>query len=202
MRKTPVIHLETRALKVVRASSSDVKAIARMINERGAELIDDGAEADNILTLVNVQLERLITGEINFCLGCGSLITMENLLENPLGMTCCQECVEKAVRNAANTIVNNLRIEIADLSDVVRMARLQNASSAVKKGDAADRSIAQAPDISESRLKSKKLRLDLLTKVMAQSFSMNCCKKDCEEEIPIPARLNSPEILFCRACQR
>jgi|GEM_PF-5367952 len=214
-----VISLDTRAMKVIRASGSDIKAIARMINEQGAVLIEDGLEPVNVLSLVNLQLQRLIDGTISKCLNpnCTEIFhaidfigsigdgSEENpsVKGNPLMMTCCDECALEAVSVAAESIVATLRLEIPALEKKIRGTRLALASSAVREGDVVDRSQLHNDDANERIVQAKKLRLANLLEVMqTNSFSLQCKNKHCDEDIPLSVLMNSPESGFCLACKR
>lgn len=203
-----VIQLDTRAMKIIRASSADIKGIARMINERGALLIEDGLEPVNILSLVNLQLQRLIDGTMDKCMNsnCSRVLTVEDFFNNPLVMTCCEECTKEAARNAAETIIEQLRLEIPKLGERVRETKLSLASSAVRQGDVIDQSQSQNDDIDEKILQTKKMRLENLLDVMIAinhgEFSTECKNKHCGEEIPIISLINSPEIGYCLACRK
>jgi RNA polymerase-binding transcription factor DksA len=193
----------------IKALPKDVRAIASMINEHGAFLIEDGHEPANVLSLVNMQLQRLIDGNIGKCMNpnCTKTFTMEDFLnKNPLIMTCSGECTIVATRLSAEKIAATLRTEIPEIAKRIIGTRKSMASSAVRQGDVADHAQLHHDDANERLLLSKQLRLGNLTEVIlainAGKFTLECSNKKCDEEIPISALISSPEIHYCLACKR
>lgn len=188
-------------------ATSDKQSIAIMITEEGKRLIEEGDCELNVVTAVNFQLLRLIDGTISQCLNpaCEKTIPFLAHYDNLLTFTCCQECAEKAILFAANSQITHIREEICFLETRVRESIRDNSLTAVKKGDLADRANMQIGDISSEILRNKRGRLQNLQHVVTaltnNVLSMECATKSCEEEIPLPAQLQSPEIRFCPSCQ-
>ncbi|KKP92704.1 MAG: hypothetical protein UR99_C0066G0008 [Candidatus Moranbacteria bacterium GW2011_GWD2_36_12] len=195
-------------MRIIRASSADIKGIARMINEQGARLIEEDLEPINVLSLVNLQLQRLIDGTIHSCMNesCVRTFTFHDFIKNPLIMTCSEDCLAETTRIAGERIISTLRLEIPELEKRVRDMKISMSSLAVRQGDIADKAHAQGDDISEKILRTKKARLNNLIETMFAinkgTFSIACKNDACEEDIPISALINSPEIGYCLACRR
>lgn len=208
MKTDRIIKMDTRAMRIIRASSADIKGIARMINEQGARLIEEDFEPINVLSLVNLQLQRLIDGTIHLCMNdsCTTTFTFHDFMKNPLIMTCSENCVAETTRKAAERIISTLHLEIPTLENNVRSTKINMSSSAVMQGDIVDKAHAQGDDISEKILRTKKMRLKNLMETIFEinkgTFSIACKNDACEEDIPLSALINSPEIRHCLACRR
>ena len=209
MKNGKVIKLSERTMRIVEASPSNVQALARIINEEGNRLVEEEElNRLNVLTMVNFQLLRLFDGSINRCINpsCNKVFTVDDIIQkNPLMMACCKECAIESVRISTQAIMDNLRIDIPRLEKDFKKEVLTLSSSAVRKGDEADKAQAQGGVISEQLLRKSNVQLGHLTEVMVaiQSgcFSLECASRDCDEEIPLPVRLSSPEKGYCVACQ-
>ena len=121
-------------------------------------------------------------------------------------MTCSEDCLAETTRIAGERIISTLRLEIPELEKRVRDMKISMSSLAVRQGDIADKAHAQGDDISEKILRTKKARLNNLIETMFAinkgTFSIACKNDACEEDIPISALINSPEIGYCLACRR
>jgi RNA polymerase-binding transcription factor DksA len=119
-------------------------------------------------------------------------------------MACCEECAIESISISTQAIMDNLRIDIPEIEKRLKEEKILLSSSAVYKGDEVDKSQAQVGSISQLLLTEKRAHLGHLTQVMVAiqsgSFSLDCASRDCEEEIPLSARLSSPESGYCVAC--
>ncbi|HEX8974138.1 MAG TPA: hypothetical protein VF817_01455 [Patescibacteria group bacterium] len=194
-------------LEQVAGMECDLRAVAGIISAEGERLVEDGFNPANVHALVSFQLKRLIDGNITRCInpGCNHSFTLAEQMQDPLKTACSEDCQIAVVKSATEKAIMQLSIEIPQLQkDIVTFIK-EVSSSAVNKGDEADMATGQMTNPKEVVAARKILRLSQLKNVLAAiqsgNFSMECGNPRCDEEIPLPGRIHSPEIGFCLACQ-